>query len=193
VDDVSAEVAGPRKSGPLSESELRWLHDKYERLASEEGQLTASRTSYFAAIGTVLVTGLVVAIADLINQPWVLAAVVTFLASLGLLISSVWAVLLHRTTDAQNLWREAALRLEQTTPLLPGVLRAPITLRSGAQLTVDLTRPYEAHALRFSPTAGISWMDRINPATLMEVLPQSFLAIWVVAPVVIWAWVLTGH
>ena len=57
MDDVSAEVAGPRKSGPLSESELRWLHDKYERLASEEGQLTASRTSYFAAIGTVLVTG----------------------------------------------------------------------------------------------------------------------------------------
>ena len=80
-----------------TESELRWLHDKYEPLAAEEGQLTASRTSYFAAIGTVLVTGLVVAIADLLSQPWVLAAVVTFLAALGLLISAVWAVRLHRT------------------------------------------------------------------------------------------------
>ena len=47
--------------------------------------------------------------------------------------------------------------------------------------------------LRFSQERGISWMDRIDPATWMEILPQSFLAIWVAAPVLIWAWVLTGH
>ena len=44
----------------LTYDDRRWLHDKYERLAAEEGQLSSVRTSYYAAIGTVLITGLVV-------------------------------------------------------------------------------------------------------------------------------------
>jgi hypothetical protein len=190
VAQVSARVEHPSGTPALSADELRWLHDKYERLAAEEGQLAASRTSYFAAIGTVLVTGLVVVIADLLLEPRLLVAMMTFLAGLGILISAVWAVLLHRTTDAQNLWREGALRLEQTTPPLPAGLNAPITLRSGARLNVDLTQPYQTHSARFAAGANISWMDRLDPARLMEILPQSFLLIWGTALVVVWGWFL---
>lgn len=187
---LSASGSGVNASRALSPEELRWLHDKYERLAAEEGQLAASRTSYFAAIGTVLVTGLVVVIADLLTQRWLLVAMISFLASLGILISAVWAVLLHRTTDAQNLWREAALRLEELTPPIPSELPASVTLRSGAPLSIDLARPYQAHARRFSRVHGTSWMDRVDPAALMEILPQSFLLIWGGALVAVWAWFL---
>ncbi|MGA7476225.1 MAG: hypothetical protein WBW47_03285 [Thermoplasmata archaeon] len=174
----------------LTYDDRRWLHDKYERLAAEEGQLSSVRTSYYAAIGTVLITGLVVVLADLMNQASLLAVVVTFLAVLGILISIVWAVLLHRTNDAQNLWREAALRLEQAEPPVDGEWSVPITLRSGASLNLNLLRPFEAHAERFSRRRSISWMDRVNPSSLTEVLPLTFFVIWVAVLAIVWVWFL---
>jgi len=183
----------PERSGAaptLTQEDRRWLHDKYERLAAEEGQLSSVRTSYYAAIGTVLITGLVVVIADLMNQPSLLVVVVTFLSVLGILISVVWAVLLHRTNDAQNLWREAALRLEQSEPPVDGAWSVPITLRSGASLNLNLLRPFEAHAERFSRARSISWMDRVNPSSLTEILPLTFFAIWVAVLAIVWVWFL---
>jgi hypothetical protein len=174
----------------LSPGDRRWLHDKYERLAGAESELASTRTSYYAAIGTVLITGLLVVVSDLLGAPWVLAPVVTFLAAFGILISSVWAVLLHRTNDAQNLWREAALRLEQGAPPIPGSWRDTITLRSGETIRPNLLRPFETHRERFSANRRISWMDRVNPASLAEVLPIAFLAIWVSVVTVVWYWYL---
>ena len=177
-------------STALDPDQRRWLHDKYERLAAEEGQLAAGRTSYYAAIGSVLITGVVVAIADLASQRLVLAAVATFLSALGILISFVWAVLLHRTNDAQALWREAAERLEQSEPPLEGDLPGTITLRSRQTMTVNLLRPYEVHQQRFARGGEVSWMDRVNPSRLTEVLPVAFLAIWVTVFIFAWAWYL---
>jgi len=174
----------------LTQDDRRWLHDKYERLAAEEGQLSSVRTSYYAAIGTVLITGLVVVLADLMNEPTLLTVVVTFLSVLGILISLVWAVLLHRTNDAQKLWREAALRLEQSEPPVDGVWKVPITLRSGATLDLNLLRPFEAHAERFSRARSISWMDRVDPSGLTEILPFTFLGIWVTVLAIVWVWFL---
>jgi len=166
------------------------LHDKYERLAAQEGQLSASRTSYYAAIGTVLLTAFVVAIANLLSHPLVLVGMVSFLAVLGLVISVIWAVLLHRTNDAERLYREAALHLEEAEPPLAGALVAPITLRSGAAMQVNLLRPFETHGRRFSPTAQVSWMDRANPSQLTEFLPMVFIGIWSVVAIASWAWYL---
>ncbi|MCI4331523.1 MAG: hypothetical protein L3K19_06720 [Thermoplasmata archaeon] len=174
----------------LTPEARRWLHDKYERLAAEEGQLSSTRTTYYAAIGTVLITGLIIVLADFVNQPLVLPAFINFLAALGILISSVWAVLLHRTNDAQGLWREAAIRLEESTPPLEGEWKVPITLRSGFSIDVDLLRPYLAHQTRFSPRKGLSWMDRVNPSPLTEILPMTFLAIWGAVLVASWWWYL---
>ena len=167
----------------------RWLHDKYERLAAEEGELAASRTSYFAAIGTVLITGLVVSLDYFLSQPRVLLLVSTFLSALGIVISFVWAVLLHRTLDAQGLWRESAQQLEQLAPPIEGTLRGTVTLRSGDKLEIDLLRPFTAHARRFSPTEGISWMDRLRPGGLSEVLPVCFLSLWCTVLVAAWLYV----
>ena len=175
---------------PLSPDDRKWLHDKYERLASEEATLTTARTSYYAAVGSVLVTGAVVAIADLSSDRLVLAGVATFLAALGILISSVWAVLLHRTNDAQALWREIAEQLEESQPPLPGVLNVPVTLRSGEQIPVNILRPYQTHRERFGESHRISWMDRVRPAPLTEILPVAFLVIWVSALIFVWLWYL---
>lgn len=172
----------------LSPEERRWLHDKFERLQAEEASLASARTSYYAAIGTVLLTALVVAIADLLSQTRVLLAVLTFIALLGVLISVVWAILLHRTNDAKNLWREAAWRLEQDLPPLSGSWMIPITLRSSSKIPVDLFRPFQAHDKRFSQLREVSWMDRANPDLLTEVLPLTFLAIWVGVLAVAWIW-----
>lgn len=174
----------------LSPEERRWLHDKYEHLAAEESELSASRTSYFAAIGTVLVTGLVVSIADLYAHPSLLVITVSFMALLGILISFIWAVLLHRTNDAQALYREAALQLEEATPPIPGDLSGTVTLRSGEAVPVNLLRPYETHARRFSRSKEVSWMDRVNPPALTEVLPLVFLGLWAGVVVVAWVWFL---
>jgi hypothetical protein len=186
----SAATLDPPGSGPLAPEDRRWLHDKYERLAAEEGQLSASRTSYYAAIGTVLLTAFVVAIANLLGHPLVLVGMVSFLAVLGLVISVIWAVLLHRTNDAERLYREAALHLEETEPPLIGSLAAPVTLRSGETMQVNLLRPFETHARRFSATAPVSWMDRVTPSRLTESLPIVFIGIWTVVAIGSWAWYL---
>ncbi|MCI4326086.1 MAG: hypothetical protein L3K16_00375 [Thermoplasmata archaeon] len=179
---------GEPKAPLLSPEDSRWLHDKYERLASEEAALVAGRTQYFAAIGTVLITGAIVALADLPSNAYVLAGVVTFLAGLGILISFVWVVLLHRTNDALNMWRECALGLENLSPPLAGDLRIPITLRSGATLSLNLLQPYATHRERFSRTNSISWMDKVNPDLLTETLPLTFLGIWAATLVLAWVW-----
>lgn len=188
----SAEVspAGSSAGTVLREEQRQWLHDKYERLAAEEGQLAASRTSYYAAIGSVLITGMVVAIADLSGNRLVLAAVASFLASLGVLISFVWALLLHRTNDAQALWREAAIRLEESQPPLEGDLPARITLRSRETIPVNLLRPYEVHQQRFARGGEVSWMDRVNPGRFSEILPVVFVVVWIAILVFAWAWYL---
>ena len=180
----------PSPTGGLSDPAVRrWLHDKYERLAAEEGNLAASRTSYFAAIGTVLITGLVVALNYFLSQPRILDLVATFLAGLGILISFIWAVLLHRTLDAQALWREAAERLEALAPPIEGELPSAVTLRSGERLGIDLLRPFQSHARRFSEDRAISWMDRLRPGALTEVLPLCFLGIWLGVLVAVWVFV----
>ncbi|MGA8425918.1 MAG: hypothetical protein WB778_10240 [Thermoplasmata archaeon] len=166
------------------------MHDKFERLAAEEGQLAAGRTAYYAAIGSVLVTAVVVALADLSSQRLILAAVATYLAALGILISVIWAVLLHRTNDAQALWREAAWRLEESEPPLEGTLVAPVSLRSHEALPVNLLRPYQTHRERFSDSHSISWMDRVNPEFLTEILPMAFLFLWSAVFVFAWIWYL---
>lgn len=164
----------------------RWLHDKYERLAAEEGGLAASRTSFFAAIDTILITGFVVSVNYFLAAPKVLDLVTTFLAGIGVLVSFTWAVLLHRTLDAQALWREAAERLEELAPPVAGSLGSAITLRSGAKLGVDLLRPFQSHARRFSRDRAISWMDRLRPGTLTELLPIFFLGLWTVVLIAVW-------
>ncbi|HZY92907.1 MAG TPA: hypothetical protein VFG07_09105 [Thermoplasmata archaeon] len=102
----------PEGPASLTPEERRWSHEKFERLAREKNQLASGRTTYYAAMGTVLITGLVVTVSNFLSQPQLLIVVPTFLALLGILISVVWTVLLHRTNDAKNLWREAAVRLE---------------------------------------------------------------------------------
>lgn len=180
----------PLSPNVLSTEDRRWLHDKFERLAAEEGQLAAGRTSYFAAIGTVLITAIVVAVADLSGNHLELTVFVSFLSALGVLITFVWAVLLHRTNDAQSLWRESNLRLEELSPPIEGTVPVLVTLRSGSTLSVNLLRPYEVHAARFSASQAISWMDRVNPERLTEILPVTFLVVWSAALVIVWSWYL---
>jgi hypothetical protein len=175
-------------AGTLSSEDARWLHDKFERLAAEEVTLAGGRTSYFAAIGTVLITAAIVAIANLQPEPWLLAAIISFLAGLGMMISFVWVVLLHRTNDAQNMWRECALWLERMNPPVAGDLRIPVTLRSGEKLSLNLLRPYGAHHERFSTENPISWLDRVNPDRMTETLPLTFLGIWSTTAVLVWVW-----
>jgi hypothetical protein len=173
------ETASPATDRSLvTAEERRWLHDKYERLAAEEGSLAANRTSYFAAVGTVLVTGVVVALADLSNNRIALSAVAIFLSLLGILISIIWTVLLHRTNDAQAMYREAAMRLEMLEPPIEGELLAPITLRTQATFPGNLLRPFQLHEKRFSEGIAASWMDRIRPGTMTEILPLTFLVMW---------------
>jgi hypothetical protein len=174
----------------LSFADRKWLHDKYERLAAEEGQLSTGRTTYYAAIGTVLITGILVVLADLVNEPDLVVVAVTFLAGLGILISLVWAVLLHRTNDAQNMWREAARGLEEKYPPVGGTWNVPITLRSGDMMNVNLAHPFLAHEARFAPSKQITWMDRVNPSGLTELLPLTFLVIWGAVLVIVWFWFL---
>jgi hypothetical protein len=186
-------LEAPRTAAQLTGDDRRWLHDKFERLASEEAQLAAGRTSYFAAIATVLITAIVVAVADLSGNHLELTLFITFLAALGVLITFVWAVLLHRTNDAQSLWRQSNLNLEELAPPVEGSVPVPIKLRSGEPLSVNLLRPYETHAARFSKSRAISWMDRVNPEQLTEILPQTFLVIWSATLVIVWVWFLWFH
>lgn len=181
--------AGGEHRVAFDPADRKWLHDKYERLAANEGSLSATRTSYFAAIGTVLLTAFIVAVDDFLSHPHLLIAIITFLSALGIAISFIWAVLLHRTTDAQSMWRESARYLEEMDPPLEGEVRVGITLRSGEKLELNLLRPFVAHARRFSKDKGVSWMDRVTPETLTEILPVSFIILWVGILVVAWLYI----
>ena len=186
---VVASPGGPSSVPNLSPEVRRWLHDKYERLAEAEGQLAASRTSYFAAIGAVLITGLFLVMINFLSAHAILELVTTFVASLGMMISLVWLILLHRTIDAQNLWRAGAIALEELTPPIDGTLPANIRLRSGEPMEVDLLKPYQAHARRFSNDPRVSWMDRMTPDALTQILPFSFLVIWAGVLISVWIYV----
>jgi len=183
-------MAAPEPPRGLTLDDRRWLHDKYQELANEEGQLAGTRTSYFATIAAVLFTALVALAADLLSVPVVFVLLSTLLASFGILLGTVWVVLLHRTTDAQNMWREAARYLEAAAPPVDAAVPARITLRSGATIGVDLARPFQAHQARFSKENPISLLDRVNPSGLTEILPMCLIGIWTVTLVVIWCWFL---
>jgi hypothetical protein len=129
-------------------------------------------------------------VADPPWNPLELTLFLGFLSAIGVLIPFVGVVLLHRTNDARTLWRESNLRLEQLSPPLAGSVPIPITSRTGSTLSVDHLRPYETHADRFSRTRAVSWMDRVNPERLTEILPVTFLVFWSTSPVVVWAWYL---
>lgn len=170
----------------MDESTRRWLHDKYERLSAQESELAANRTSYFAAIGTVLITGLLVALNYFLSDPHLLVLTVSFLAALGILISFVWVVLLRRTQDAQAMWREAAQLLEGLAPPVGGSLTGTVRLRGGGGYPIDLLRPFTTHAERFRSARGVSWTDRVNPDLLTQLLPITFLTIWTIVLAGVW-------
>ena len=75
-------------------------------------------------------------------------------------------------------------------PPLDGEWVVPLTLRSEATLPVDLFRPFQAQQVRFSQQSGISWMDRVSPDARTEVLPITFVAIWVAVLAASWIWFL---
>jgi len=185
-------VSTPETPAParpeLSADERRWLHDKFERLSQEEGQLASTRTTYFATIGAVLITGLIVAVTNAAVHPELLVVAVAFLAGFGILFSTVWALLLHRTADAQRLWRTAALQLEALAPPVRTEVRAVIPAGGASRIEVDLARPYTVHALRFAPDRSIAAIDRIDPWRLSEIMPLTFIAVWAGTLVIAVVW-----
>jgi len=172
----------------ISPEERRWLHDKYERLAGDEAELANSRTSYFAAIASALVAALVVLVINELGHPLLFAMMSSLLAGFGILISAVWTVVLHRTTAAQNLWREAALLLESQAGPIATTLPSDVPIRGGRTIRVDLTRPYRAHQTRFAPTAEVPWIDRVNPSEVSENVPLTLAVLWTVVVVGTWVW-----
>lgn len=184
-------MSGPVRSlTELTADERRWLHDKYAQLAAEEGQLAGARTSYFATIAAVQFTGFVVLVTSLLSRPVLFAGVTTLLGGFGVLIAVVWALLLHRTYDAQELWRRSARLIESQAPPLEASAPVTMALGSGQELTIDLTRPFLAHAVRFSPERTIPWIDRFNPYRLSEIMPVSLVALWTGTIVGSWVWAL---
>ncbi|HYK92682.1 MAG TPA: hypothetical protein VEY07_01395 [Thermoplasmata archaeon] len=181
--------APPWMSSTLPSGERRWLHDKYEKLAEHEAQLADYRTSYFAVLNSALVAGMVLVVINLLRNPPVFATTSTLLAGFGILMASVWAVVLHRTIAAQNLWRDAALALETDFPPVtaPLIRRVPGG-RAGEEISVDLARPYHAHRLRFSRDSGAGYLDTVRPAELWSNVPVLLTGAWVGVIVVVWAW-----
>lgn len=179
-----------RPVNELTADERRWLHDKYEHLAAEEGQLASARTSSFATIAAVQFTGFIVLVTNLLPHPVLFAGVTTLLGGFGILIAIIWALLLHRTYDAQELWRSAARQLEALAPPIGATDPAAVDLRSGHDLPIDLTRPFLAHSERFSPARAIPWVDRFNPYRLSEVMPVALIALWTGTILVTWVWAL---
>jgi hypothetical protein len=174
--------------GALANDERRWLHDKYERLAAEEATLADSRTSYFAAIASALVAALVVLVINELTHPTIFVTMATFLAGFGILISSVWTIVLHRTGDAQFLWREAALLLEGSSPPIGASLPATIQTRHGDFIQVDLTKPYTVHSIRFSNSNRIAWIDRVNPSAVSSNVPLTLVFLWTLVLAGTWGW-----
>jgi hypothetical protein len=183
---MSASPVNP--SVPISSEERRWLHDKFERLATEEASLGDSRTSYFAAIASALVAALVVLVINEISHPTVFVVMATMLAGFGILISAVWTVVLHRTGDAQYLWRQSSLLLEAAAPPIAGTLPASIITRHGDEIHVDLTRPWHVHEIRFSEANQIAWIDRVNPSAVSANVPLTLVFLWGIVLVGTWVW-----
>ncbi|MCI4353942.1 MAG: hypothetical protein L3K06_01075 [Thermoplasmata archaeon] len=179
----------PQAPASVSPEERRWLHDKYERLAGDEAQLADSRTSYFAAISSALVAALVILVVNELKVPSVFVVMTSLLASFGMLISIVWTVVLHRTTAAQVLWRDAALALEQDAPPIAVPLPGMVVLPAGRSLQVDLTRPYLAHKARFTEP-GLPWVDRVKPSELSANVPLILVVLWSLVLLGVWTWFL---
>ena len=176
----------------IASDERRWLHDKYERLAAEEATLADSRTSYFAAIASALVAAFVVLVVNELTHAMLLVTLSTLLAAFGILISVVWTLVLHRTGDAQYVWREAALLLESTAPPIAASLPATLETRHGDTIQVDLTQPYHVHAIRFSDSNRVAWIDRVNPSTISANVPLLLVGLWTIVLIGAWAWYLLG-
>ncbi len=173
----------------LAPTDRRWLHDKYEKLAEHEAQLADYRTSYFAVLNTALVAGTVLVVVNLLKTPPIFATAASLLAGFGLLMSVVWALLLHRTLAAQDLWRDAALALEAEFPPVPAPLPADLPAGvAGRRISVDLARPYHAHHLRFSGEHGASFLDTIRPAEVWSRIPVIFCGVWGTLLVAVWVW-----
>ena len=179
----------PAGHATVTPEERRWLHDKYERLAADEAQLADSRTSYFAAIASALVAALVILVINELKAPTTFVAMASLLAGFGILISLVWTVVLHRTTAAQNLWRDAALALENDAPPIRVPIPGTLALPPGRTIGVDLTRPYLAHQARFSEP-GLPWVDRVRPSELSANVPLILVILWSVVLVGAWGWYL---
>lgn len=178
-------------AGPLTGEERRWLHDKYQRLAEHEAQLADYRTSYFAAIEAALVAAQVLLVINLLRAPPVFATVSTLLALFGLLVCGVWALVLHRTTAAMLLWREGATRLEAIAPPVPGPIDVTVEIgHRRAPLSIDLTRPFQAHQHRFGGDRSIPWADSIRPTELWGDIPLILAGAWGVVIAVVWFWFL---
>jgi hypothetical protein len=175
----------------LANDERRWLHDKYERLAAEEATLADSRTSYFAAIASALVAAFVVLVVNELAHPMLMVAMATLVASFGIVISIVWTLVLHRTGDAQHVWREAAMLLESSAPPITTSLPATIETRHGDTIQVDLTQPYHVHSIRFSNSNRIAWIDRLDPSNVSANVPLFLVGLWVLVLVGTWTWFLS--
>ncbi len=171
-----------------SDEERRWLHDKYERLASDEASLADSRTGFFAAIASGLVAAFVVLVVNELSRPLLLVVMTVLLAAFGILLASIWTIVLRRTVAAQTLWREAALLLERDAPPIPSSVPATVTLRPGETIQIDLTRPYIAHEIRFSSAPGLAWSDRVRPAELSSNVPAFLIGLWLAALVGTLVW-----
>ncbi len=182
----------PPDEGPrLGPEERRWLHETYRTLDHNEAELANYRTSFIAVVTTALVAAFVYAVANVLPHGDLLfATAVSFLAVFGIFLSAFWALVLWRTTEAQNLWRQAARELEERSPPVAGSLVAPILVRPGSSVAIDLARPYTAHARRFSASGGIPWVDRVSPARLTNALPVVLIVTWVGVLVGVWVLVL---
>jgi len=182
------QASPPAPAAPLTNDERRWLHDKYERLAAEEATLAESRTGYFAAIASAIVAAFVVLVVNELGHAELFATMASLLALFGILISVLWSVVLHRTGDAQFLWRQAALLLESESPPLSSSLPTPLATRHGDTIQVDLSKPYHVHAIRFSDSNRIAWMDRVDPSAISANVPLTLVVLWVAVLVGVWAW-----
>jgi hypothetical protein len=163
----------------LTGDERRWLHDKYERLASDEASLSDSRTSYFAAIASGLVAAFVVLVVNELTRPLLLVVMTLLLAAFGILLASIWTIVLRRTVAAQTLWRESALLLERDAPPILPIIPATVTLRPGETIQIDLSRPYLSHETRFTDAPGLSWIDRVRPSELSANVPAFLILLWI--------------
>ena len=169
------------------------MHDKYQRFDQSEGQLADYRSSYTAAVTTALVAAMVYAVVNLLPKSALLfATTVSLLAAFGVLISLVWAVVLRRTTQAQQLWRDAAFRLEEDVPPVEGTISATLSASPTRSISVDLARPYHVHLERFAGV-GTSRLDRIRPADLTSQVPVLLVVVWSIVVAGAWVWYAFAH